>query len=509
MKLKFLILLFSLFVSLQSWANTDFETSSDSIATDTIAVAIIPADTISSEQLRSMLVAGATQFRADSVLDLPKEDYSQFTPWKEISFMGAPLIIAGFLVKSQKKDFRNIRHNFEPNFTNHLDDYIQYAPLAATFALKACGVRSRSGWGRLMVSSVFSSAIMAGAVNALKYSVKEMRPDGSTANSFPSGHTATAFMAATILHKEYGMTQSPLYSIGGYAVAAATGLMRMLNNRHWISDVLVGAGIGVFSVDLGYMFTDLIFKDKYLDKGLCSKANLSLKTNPSFVGLGISAGFLKNDIVLPYDEMFEVAPRLHLGTATSSFVEGAYFINPYIGFGGQLKATTLLVKISEDKFKLYEEMTVEYGFKAENMSMVTCDIGVYAQYPFLDNFSVGAKALVGRQYRADLNLTLDLGPDAADFDDSSMTYMKIDSQRSIKWATGVSCSYCYKNNFMVRFFVDYDWHRARFASETLEFEFTTDPITGDIDYHETFVPRGETKSNIGILSIGSTICVTF
>ena len=47
-------------------------------------------------------------------------------------------------------------------------------------------------------------ALMATAVNSLKYSCKVMRPDGSTRNSFPSGHTATAFMAATMLHKEYG-----------------------------------------------------------------------------------------------------------------------------------------------------------------------------------------------------------------------------------------------------------------------------------------------------------------
>lgn len=75
------------------------------------------------------------------------------------------------------------------------------------------------------------------------------RPDGSNNKSFPSGHTATAFMAATMLHKEYG-GRSPWYSIAGYSMATVTGVSRMLNNKHWLSDVLVGAGIGILGVSV-------------------------------------------------------------------------------------------------------------------------------------------------------------------------------------------------------------------------------------------------------------------
>ena len=103
---------------------------------------------------------------------------------------------------------------------------------------------------------------MAGLVNGIKYTAKEMRPDGSTRNAWPSGHTATAFLAATILHKEYGMTRSPWFSVGAYTLATATGVMRVLNNRHWISDVLSGAGIGILSVELGYGMCDLLFKGR-------------------------------------------------------------------------------------------------------------------------------------------------------------------------------------------------------------------------------------------------------
>ena len=118
----------------------------------------------------------------------------------------------------------------------------------------------------MLVSDAFSAGIMAGAVNGIKYSVGRLRPDGSRYNSFPSGHTATAFMTASMLHKEYGW-RSPLFSIGGYTAAAVTGVSRICNNRHWLSDVVAGAAIGIGSVELGYFLADLIFKERHLFDG--------------------------------------------------------------------------------------------------------------------------------------------------------------------------------------------------------------------------------------------------
>ena len=160
-------------------------------------------------------------------------------------------------------DLHALRNCVVPGFHYSYDDYLQYAPAALTLGLKACGYESRSGWGRMIVSDAFSAAIMAGAVNGLKYSVGRLRPDGSRRNSFPSGHTATAFMTATMLHKEYGW-RSPWFSIGGYTAAAVTGISRILNNRHWLSDVIAGGAIGIGSVHLGYFITDCIFKEKGL-----------------------------------------------------------------------------------------------------------------------------------------------------------------------------------------------------------------------------------------------------
>ena len=89
------------------------------------------------------------------------------------------------------------------------------------------------------------------AVNSLKHSLKVERPDASTMNSFPSGHTATAFMGAELLYQEYKDT-SIWYGISGYLVAAGTGAFRMYNNKHWLTDVVAGAGIGIVSTKAAY-----------------------------------------------------------------------------------------------------------------------------------------------------------------------------------------------------------------------------------------------------------------
>ena len=68
--------------------------------------------------------------------------------------------------------------------------------------------------------------------------------------SFPSGHSTSAFAAAAAVSSETSRFWPETRWIIGpilYAGAALTGVSRMYNNRHWASDVLVGAGIGTFA----------------------------------------------------------------------------------------------------------------------------------------------------------------------------------------------------------------------------------------------------------------------
>ncbi|QSB26381.1 phosphatase PAP2 family protein [Flavobacterium sp. CLA17] len=140
-----------------------------------------------------------------------------------------------------------------------IDDFSQYAPAASVFALNAFGVKGKNTMRDRSVIFVTSYVIMASTVLGLKSIVHEERPDGSSNNSFPSGHTATAFAGAEFLWQEY-KDKSIWYGIAGYAVATGTGLFRIYNNRHWLTDVAAGAGIGILSTKIAYWMNPYITK---------------------------------------------------------------------------------------------------------------------------------------------------------------------------------------------------------------------------------------------------------
>ena len=143
---------------------------------------------------------------------------------------------------------------------------LQYSPAGIMLLLKAAGVKGRSDWPRMITADGAAVVIQAGITNALKYTLRRERPDGRANNSYPSGHTATAFMCAHMLHKEYGETMSPWISVGGYGIAATTGIFRVIANRHWCSDVMAGAAVGIFSTEIAYELTDILFGEHGLRK---------------------------------------------------------------------------------------------------------------------------------------------------------------------------------------------------------------------------------------------------
>ena len=93
---------------------------------------------------------------------------------------------------------------------------------------------------------------MSATIQTMKHTINVQRPDGSNMKSFPSGHTATVFTGSHILFNEY-KDSCPWIGIGAYGIATATGILRMTNNKHWLSDVVTGAGIGILSAEVAYM----------------------------------------------------------------------------------------------------------------------------------------------------------------------------------------------------------------------------------------------------------------
>lgn len=450
----------------------------------------------------------------------------------DLTFVGIPIFAAGWIIKSEKASFRQDYNNTHTNtrlianFKTGIDDYTQFFGPVMTVGLKLGGYEGRSDWGRLLGSSLMSYAIMAGFVNGIKYTASEMRPDGSTANSWPSGHTATSFVGATILHKEYGLTRSPWFSVAGYGVATATGVMRILNNRHWISDVLSGAGIGIMSTELGYAIGDLLFKGK----GLLRNDLEGFGEKPSFfaISMGMSFGsksldFSYNDLKYAeeyIDDDLNEGVSIDFHTATSVDAEGAYFFNKYIGVGGRLRVRAMTAKgwsdfvgeaindrsnatqfikdmyyaytpnpITEEELQAKmsgmvssEEITVE----SDHLTEFSANVGLYLNLPLSKRFSLGTKFLIGRTMTQELDINahykgtskamdthieIDNGElsdlqlsNIRDGEDYDMEwdYLTLGGNNSTTYGTGISLTYRYKSNFMWRLFLDYDYSKKVF-----------------------------------------------
>ena len=271
--MKQLLLLFALVLTGQAKADTYLDMEPLTLETPEMAAELVDLSEASTVRFDLADPMASSKMDFDFFKSKTNPGVKPYKFMDDMTFVGIPLFVAGWALKSDKAMFRvnakaeqGGKKNTQllTDFKTGIDDYTQFFGPAMVVGLKLGGYEGRSDWPRLLSSAAASYAIMAILVNSIKYGAKEMRPDGSTANSWPSGHTATAFVGASLLHKEYGLTRSPWWSVAGYGVATATGVMRVLNNRHWISDVLSGAGIGIMSTELGYALSDIIFKGKGL-----------------------------------------------------------------------------------------------------------------------------------------------------------------------------------------------------------------------------------------------------
>lgn len=152
-----------------------------------------------------------------------------------------------YINKEIKEDLWDER----PHARSKIDNYLQWAPAVAVYGLNAAGIHGKHNFKDRTLIYGISTLIMGTTVFTLKRTSGIQRPDTSDYSSFPSGHTATAFAAAEFMWQEY-KNVSPWYGVAGYAVAATTGYMRMYNNKHWLGDVVAGAGIGIASTKLAY-----------------------------------------------------------------------------------------------------------------------------------------------------------------------------------------------------------------------------------------------------------------
>jgi membrane-associated phospholipid phosphatase len=138
-----------------------------------------------------------------------------------------------------------------PHQKTTIDNYIWAVPAVAVYVFNFSGIKGKHNFTEQTILYLMSNAIANAFIVPIKHVTNELRPDASNRFSFPSGHTALAFVSAEFLRKEYNDV-SPWYGVAGYAVAATTGYLRMYNNKHWLSDVVAGAGVGILSVQAAY-----------------------------------------------------------------------------------------------------------------------------------------------------------------------------------------------------------------------------------------------------------------
>jgi len=137
-----------------------------------------------------------------------------------------------------------------------LDICLKWAPLLAVFALDAFENKSKEKLGKDLVDAGVGILLFNAAVSPLKDSVKRIRPNGKL-KSFPSRHTAASFLGAEMFRQEL-KDKHPVWSYAGYAAAISTATLRLYHNKHWFSDVLTGAAIGVLSAKLSPVLIDKI-----------------------------------------------------------------------------------------------------------------------------------------------------------------------------------------------------------------------------------------------------------
>ena len=360
------------------------------------------------------------------------------------------------------------------------------------------------------------------------------------------------------------MTRSPWYSVAGYGVATATGVMRVLNNRHWISDVLSGAGIGIMSTELAYALSDVFFKGKGLLRGDIS-GEKSIIDHPSFFSISMGIGFGSSNVDFDMGDLSftelddeDKAFNLKFKATTAVAAEGAYFINKYIGFGGRLRVNSAPIKgwdgieayAWNDMIDTYANLLsqpdmqvialgdedgtrkpylddVTMTIKSDHLTEFAVDLGVYFNLPLSRRFALGSKLLIGRSImqEIDLNATAKGGKWTYDLDDDYLAtniqyhgeyerewdYFTVSGNNTMKYGTGISLTYAYKENFAWKLFFDYDFTRKTYTMEYNPAGYLASafPDMKEVFEDDIFKASKSVKKNRHTFILGGSFTVSF
>ena len=378
--------------------------------------------------------------------NIPIQEKTPFLKKEWVKKSVAPTILfaAAAATWGEKENIREVRNRYLPAFKVKYDDYLQYAPAVAVYGLKLGGVKGRNNLGRATLSYGASLVIMGILVNSIKYTAKVERPDGSKNNSFPSGHAAMAFTNASFLHKEYGMV-NPAYSIAGYGSATLTGLGRNLNNRHWLPDILAGAGIGIISTELGYFFIDKIYKNKGDNLSMLSR--IQGNDYPSFLAIKLGTTFGTTNFL----KESELDDKKQIGFEGG--LEGAYFFSKKWGVGGDFSFSSFPIrpmKVNLDDGDSYGE----HEIITQSLGFLGAGIGPYFSHEFSDKWQLTLKATAG--YSATASGKVFIKSDSIDSPSHQLEIARYKPKPAFRWNTGASITYKFNPGLGLTFYTDYN-----------------------------------------------------
>ena len=181
------------------------------------------------------------QCQSTDSLSIPKK--INYTPF----YVSAGLVTTGILLldTNLNRDIQNKANSFfGADFHTRMDDVTIYMPIAQIYAGNILGYQSKNSSRHQTIDIIVANTFTYGLTTGLKHLTKRERPSHSNNLSFPSGHTSIAFTNAALLFQEY-KDSNIWYASSGFVFATATGILRIANNMHYVSDVLAGAGLGL------------------------------------------------------------------------------------------------------------------------------------------------------------------------------------------------------------------------------------------------------------------------
>lgn len=416
-----------------------------------------PIDTSYMREIEQMMIELEAQKQARNLLHT-YEDQSVIDEMK-YNFDGHSQLARGIILSFTEKDFSKRAGVFKKTNYDWGDYGVAVLPLATAWVMKASGVQSRSSWERMLLSNSMSLALTSGIALTFKELYDENGPDGTRSDAFPSGHSALAFMSATILSREYGHI-SPWISVGGYAAATATQFLRLRHNRHWVNQVMVGAGIGVVATNVSYFLTDKILNGRGISPVKMNmydiKRSINFYGRPSafslYSGMESGNGNISSSC-FEFPEDFSGRAKISTGSSFTVGVDASMYFNSYFAIEAMARLSTVMAKVGFSDDASLDASDV-YG---TSIDMYHFDLAAKISSPVMFGTRFSARLYVGDRFTPS-------GSFCSVEDGSSLIRFKGDN--CFELGCGVSMDCMTSKKYNIGFYCDYnhafsDFFRSR------------------------------------------------